>query len=169
MGEKMDLIKQNIIGVLGLIALCVAIPLPPGLLQNVINVFGISALIIYAWQGKNTFFFYLESVVLLGTILQIAGVSPEITWTALILSFAVTTLRVLQNPDYRNFMTVIGFVGLFGLVFGYATLNPIGYAVGGACCAWYSIALFRQGIKSGLLFCVLNIIYGSVAVYVIFK
>lgn len=169
MGEKMDLIKQNIIGVLGLIALCVAIPLPPGLLQNGINVLGISALIIYAWQGKNTFFFYLESVVLLGTFLQIAGVSSAITWTALILSFVVIVLRILQNPAYRNFMTVIGFTGLFGLVFGYATLNPIGYAIGGVCCACYSFILFKQGIKSGLLFTLLNIIYGGLAIFVILK
>ena len=165
----MEIIKQNIVGVIGLIGLCIAIPMSGGLLQNVINVLGISALIIYAWQGKNTFFFYLESVVLLGTILQIAGVSPEITWTALILSFVVTVLRILQNPDYRNIMTAIGFVGLFGLVFGYATLNPIGYAIGGVCCACYSFILFKQGIKSGLLFTLLNIIYGGLAIYVILK
>ena len=163
----MELIKQNIVGVLGLIALCVAIPLSHGAPQNVINVVGISALIIYAWQGRNTFFLYLELIVLLGTLLQIAEVSPVITWTTLTLSFFVTALRLLQNPAYRNFATILGFTGLAGLVFGYATLNPIGYAIGGVCSACYSIILFRQGIKSGLLFALLNVIYGALAIYVI--
>lgn len=163
----METIKQNIVGVVGLIALCIAIPLSHGALQNVINVVGILALILYAWQGKNIFFFYLELIVLLGTFLQIAKVSPIITWTALILSFLVTALKLLQNPAYRNFGTILGFVGLAGLVFGYATLNPIGYAVGGVCSACYSFILFKQGIKSGLLFALLNVIYGGLAIYMI--
>lgn len=163
----MNMVKENWIGIIGLIGLCAGIPMSSGIVQNVLNVVGIASLILYAKSKKNDFFFYLESVVLFGTLLKIANVSSVILITALMIAAGLALVKVFQNPDYRKLDTIFGLIGLVGLVYGYATLSNYGYAVGGIASVIYSLIGYRKGLKSGLIFALLNLIYSALAIFMI--
>lgn len=165
----MNIIKQNWLGLVGLIGLCIAIPLPAGTVQNSLNVIGIIALILYAKFGKNEFFMYLELVVLLGTILKILNVSNTVLITALVVATILSLIKVFRNPSYREWSAIFGIIGLAGLVYGYSTLSNWGYAIGGVSSAIYSFIAFRNGLKSALIFTVLNLIYSGLAFYMIMR
>lgn len=165
----MNLIKQNGLGLLGLVLLCAGIPMQPGIIQSICNVVGICTLILYAWRGKNEFFFYLEQVVLLGTVLKIANVSSLVLVSALIIASILSLTKVFQNPVYRTWDVTFGLIGLMGLVYGYSTLSNYGYAIGGVSAAIYSYIGYSKGLKSGLVFALLNIIYSALAIYMIVK
>lgn len=165
----MNLLKEHWVGILGLIGLCSGIPMEAGVTQNIFNVVGISGLILYAKLKKNDFFFYLEIVVLLGTVLKIFDVSSVVLVTALIVGSVLALLKVFQNPAYRAWDTIFGLVGLAGLVYGYSALSNYGYAIGGVASAIYSIIGYRKGLKSGMIFALLNIIYSGLAIFMIIK
>lgn len=165
----MKILRQNWLGIIGLICLCIAIPLANGVTQNLLNVIGILLLVTYAWCAKNEFFFYLELVVLLGAVLKITNVSNLVLNTALVLASVIALARVFKNPANRVWYIGFGLVGLAGLVYGYATLSNLGYAIGGVASMIYSFILFSKGIKSALIFGILNIIYGTLAIYMLIK
>lgn len=165
----MNIIKQNWIGLVGLISLCIAIPLHAGTAQNVLNILGIVVLILYAKIGKNEFFLYLEFVILLGTILKIFNASNIVLIAALVVATILSLIKVFRNPSYREWNAIFGVIGLVGLVYGYSTLNNWGYAVGGVSSAIYSFIAFRNGLKSALIFAVLNLIYSGLAFYMIMR
>lgn len=165
--DKVNMIKQNLLGILGLVLLCVGVAVGIGITQNILNVIGISMLIIYAKQGKNEFFFYLESVVLLGTVLKIADVNNNILIMSLIIATLLALFKVLKNAEYRKADTVIGIIGLLGLVYGYSTLSSYGYAIGGIALAIFSLIGYCKGIKSALIFMILNVFFASIAIYTI--
>lgn len=163
----MNLIKQNWIGLLGLILLCSGIPMHAGVIQNIFNIIGIAALILYARLKKNEFFFYLESVVLLGTVLKIINVSFAVLVSVLIIASILSLVKVFQNKAYRTWDASFGLIGLMGLVYGYSTLSNYGYAVGGVASAIYSFIGYKKGLQSALIFVLLNIIYSALAIYMI--
>ncbi len=163
----MNIIKQNWLGLIGLIILCIGIVLPQGLLQNICNISGISSLILYAWYGKNDFFFYLESVVLLGTILQIMHINLIVMTVILVIAAIFSFYIIFRNPIYRTKDIVFGIIGVAGLIYGYATLSNVGYAIGGIGALIYSFIGFSKGIKSALIFTLLNAIYSATAIYMI--
>lgn len=165
----MNTLKEHWIGMFGLIALCAGIPLEAGAMQNACNIAGVFGLIAYAKVKNNAFFFYLELVVMLSTLLKIFAVSPIILITALIIATSLALLKIFQDPAYRVWDTAFGLIGLSGLVYGYAALSNYGYAVGGVASAIYSIIGFRKGVKSGFIFAILNLIYGGIAIFMIVK
>lgn len=163
----MEVIKQNWIGLIGLIGLCAGIPMSPGIVQNIFNVVALLALVIYAWRGKNDFFFYLELVVLFGTILKIANVSDAVVAISLVVASLLALAKVFQNPIYRVWYTSFGLIGLAGLVYGYSTLSNVGYAIGGIASVIYSFIGYSKGVKSAFIFGVLNIIYSALAIFML--
>lgn len=165
----MGVIRQNWIGIVGLIGLCIGMPLPHGILQNSINLVSFIALVLYAWLGKNEFFTYQQSIVLIGAVLKILNVNDLIIASVLVIMSLVAVVKILQNPVFRVWYTAVGFIGLAGFVYGYATLNPIAYAVAGVASTIYSFVSYSKGVKSAFLFGVLNIIYGSIALYIVFS
>ncbi|RTK95587.1 MAG: hypothetical protein EKK64_06460 [Neisseriaceae bacterium] len=163
----MNLIKQNLLGLVGLMILCAGIVLPQGIAQNFCNVVGISALIVYAFLGKNDFFFYLEIVVLIGTIMKIFNVETTLMFAVLIIATIISFAIIFRNPIYRSWDIIFGVVGISGLIYGYATLSNYGYAIGGLATIVYSLIGFSKGIKSALVFALLNTIYSALAIYMI--
>ncbi len=163
----MEVIKQNWLGIVGLIGLCAGIPLAPSIAKDVLNIVGLVGLIFYAWRGKNDFFFYLEFVVLLGTILKIANVSDTIVAISLVIASLLALVKVFQNPIYRVWYTGFGLIGLAGLVYGYSTLSNIGYAIGGIASVIYSFIGYAKGVKSAFIFGILNIIYSALAIFML--
>lgn len=163
----MELIKKNILGIFGLIILCVGVTIDIGILKHTLNITGIILLIIYAWINKDEFFCYLELVVLMGTIMKIMDFSNNILVLLLVCATIISLIKIFKNPIYRKLDTAIGLTGLFGLVYGYSTLNNYGYAIGGVSLAIYSIIGYFNGVKSALIFAILNIFFGSVAIYMI--
>lgn len=163
----MKIIKENWLGLLGLIGLCVAIPLPEGLVKNIFNLIGFVGLIVYAWRGKNAFFFYFELVALLGNILNIMGVGDTIKFTLLVIASLAALIRVLMKPEYRQWYTIFGVIGLGGLVYGYAAFSNWGYTIGGIGMVLYSAVGFYQGVQIALIFGLLNVIYGGISIYML--
>jgi hypothetical protein len=161
------LIKDNILGIIGLIALCVAIPLPEGSIKNILNIVGFLGLISYAKLGKNDLFFYAELVALLGYIVNIVGINNSIKYPVMIVVSLAALIKILSNADYRKLYTIFGFIGLGGLVYGYLAYSNVGYAVGGVGMAIYSLIGFFQGFRVALIFFILNVIYGGVSIYML--
>jgi hypothetical protein len=165
----MELIKQNWIGIVGLIGLCVGMPLTHGVLQNSVNLASFIALVLYAWLGKNEFFIYQQSAVLIGAVLKILQVNDFIIGGVLVAILFVAVIKILQNPVFRVWYTAVGFIGFGGFVYGYSMLNNVAYAVAGVASTIYSFVSYSKGVKSAFLFGVLNIIYGSIALYLVFS
>jgi hypothetical protein len=159
----MEILRQHRFGIAGLVLLCAGLVMHPGSLQNVTNVAGLCALIYYAYAAQNLFFFYLEFIVLLGSILKIARVSGIITTIALALAAMLALARIGQEPRYRTPSTLIGACGLIGLVYGYTTFQGLGFVIGGSGLFLYSLLGYRQKVAGAAVFAILNFIYTLIA------
>lgn len=165
----MEVIKQNWIGIVGLVGLCIGMPLSHGILQNSVNLISFIALVVYAWLGKNEFFIYQQSAVLIGALLKVLHVNDFIIGAILLVILLIAIIKVLQNPAFRVWYTIVGFIGFAGFVYGYSMFNNIAYAIAGIASTIYSFVSYSKGVKSAFLFGVLNVIYGSIALYLVFN
>ncbi len=165
----MNLVKENIIGIIGLIALCAGIPLPIGLLKFSLNIIGFIALIIYAYKGKNALFFYFEIVALIGYILSFMPIANHIKYLLMVILTLAAFAKIFSFEKFRRWYTGFGIAGLVGLIYGYLANSNLGYAIGGIGMVIYSFIGFFQGTKIALIFGILNIIYGSIAIYMLFN
>lgn len=163
-------IKENWIGILGLILLCVGLTLEPSYIQGGFNVVGIVLLLIYAKMQKNLFFYYAECVVLLGTILKIIGINEVFLALCMTIAsiFALYKIFGIEYYKKHTIETIIGLIGLFGLALGFSTGLNIGFIVGGIFLAVYGFIGFFNGITSALIFAILNLIFGGIALYIAF-
>lgn len=167
----MQQIKQNWIGLLGLILLCSGLTLDQTLIiKDIINVIGILLLLIYAKQQNNSFFFYAEFVVLLGTVLKIISLNEMTLLICMSIASILALIKIFALPYYRTHFieTLIGLIGLFGLAFGFSTNENIGLVIGGLFLAIYGFIGFKNGIASALIFAILNLIFGGLALYLMF-
>lgn len=163
----MKLIKDNLLGIIGLIGLCIAIPLAGGLLKNVLNIIGFLGLILYARVGKNDLFFYFEIVALIGYLLNIAEISNSFKYPLMIILSIAALIKVLSKAEFRQWYTIFGVIGLGGLVYGYLAFSNLGYTIGGVGMAIYSFIGFYQGVQIALIFGLLNVIYGGISIYML--
>jgi hypothetical protein len=163
----MKIIRENWLGVLGLVCLCVAIPVPLGLVKNALNIIGFLSLISYAWMGKNDVFFYFEIVALFGYLITLFGMPDIMKYPLLAIACIAALSKVLSNQLNRKWYTIFCVIGLGGLVYGYAAFSNLGYAIGGVGMVIYSAIGYYKGVKVALIFGVLNIIYGGVAIFML--
>lgn len=165
------LIKENHIGILGLILLCIGLLVSELWPKNIINVIGIVLLMIYAKQQKNDFFYYAELVVLLGTLLNVAQINTTILMIVMIIASILVLFKIFSFPYYRTHVldSIIGLIGLFGLAFGFSTGNNWGFIIGGFFIALYGFIGFFKGVGSALIFAILNLIFAGIAIYALFS
>lgn len=163
-------IRQNWLGVLGLLVLCVAIAGDfSGRPRDAIDFIGVTMMTLYAFQQRNEFFCYLQTVAELGVILRIVHASNNILMIVLGSVSLFALIMIFRKPVFREFGSLIGVAGLLGLAYGYATLNIIGFTVGGIGLMIYGFIGFKKGFESALLFAILNGVYSVAALYVLFK
>ncbi len=166
--EVMELkVKSNRINlgvsIIGLILVIVGAMLPPIITQKVFFVSGAVCLLIASCVDRAEFFAFLNAIVLLGTVIAFFHVS--VTFKLVLLGIAgVIALGYLFKREYiKTIIDILGCVGLLLLAFGYAVSNPFVYLFGGFFLTIYSYTAYKNGVRIGLIFAILNAIFTVMA------
>ncbi len=151
------------ISIIGLVMIIVGAVLSPTITQKVLFAGGAMFLLIASCVDRAEFFAILNGIVLLGT--AIAFFHVTITVKLILLGLAsVIALGYLSKRDYiKTIIDIIGCVGLLLLAFGYAVSNPFIYLFGGLFLTIYSYKAYKDGVRIGLIFAILNAIFTVMA------
>jgi len=156
------------IGVLGLILVIAGTFLPPQLTQKLLFIFGVFLLIISSALEKHQFFAILETVVLVGSLVAFTSMSMA---TKVVIPIAFSILAIIYFATrgmLRDYVSIIGCIGLLFLATGFAISTPIVYFLGGLALTIYSYISYCRGASIALLFTILNAVFTVASAIAIF-
>lgn len=108
---------------------------------------------------RRTFFTVLQFVLSAGAAISFTALSPALKATVPISLTIVSIIYFLIRGELKDYILVIGCIGLAVLALGYAISNPIVNMTGAAFLMIFSYLSFRQGVDIALIWTILNAIF----------
>lgn len=154
-----------LIGIIGMIMVCVGALLPVSLAQKVLFLVGSAGLATTAICERHRFLIALEAVILLGTSLAFFVMTPMTTAIIMLVASVICLTYLYRKGDISSFNSWLGALALLTLAVGFAYSHPLIYLSGGVLMCAYSIGLLRQGIKIAMLWLILNLVFVAVTLF----
>lgn len=120
---------------------------------------------------RQLFFTLLQIVISSGALIALAPITPFYKALVPISLSIIVIAYLIQAGMLKDPLNRLGCLGLVFLAIGYAITHPLIYFLGGICLTLFSFAAFKQGIRLGLVWGVLNAVFtitSGIAVYKLF-
>ncbi len=151
------------ISIIGLVMIIIGALLSPTITQKTLFAGGCVFLFTASCIEKATFFAILQVIVLLGTAIAFFHISITAKLIVLGVVSIIALVYLYKRNFIQTFIDIVGSAGLLLLAFGYAVSNPFVYLFGGLFLAIYSYSAYKKGVKIGLIFAILNVIFTVMA------
>ncbi|MES2998168.1 MAG: hypothetical protein V4700_02475 [Pseudomonadota bacterium] len=145
-----------IIGMLIIIAGTLITPLQP---QKLCYLTGGLFLLLSAILERQLFFTLLQLIISSGTLIAFAPLTSFYKALVPICLSIIVIVYFIKTGKLHNPLNRLGCLGLIFLGIGYAITHPLIYFLGGVCLTLFSFAAFRQGVRLGLVWGLLNAVF----------
>jgi hypothetical protein len=157
-------------GIIGFIFVIMGTLLAPSSLeQKVCYLLGSIFLLTMSSLDLQLYFILLQIVILAGAIVAFFPI-PVFYKAAVPIALSIFSVLLFLFKGYlKDPNQIFGCLGLLLLAAGYAVSNPIIYFLGGLVVMIYSYISYRRGIKTALLFALLNLVFSVTSAYAIWQ
>lgn len=147
----------------------------PSLSKQLYYLSGAFVLLLAVVLERNVFFTILQLILVTSNILGFINVPVEWKGGIPIVLTVIGTFYLIAKEEWKNGSTWLGVASLLLLTFGYTisgadnlTFVLVSRLLGSIPLAIYSFMVYRQGVRFGLLFGLLNTIFVATALYDIY-
>lgn len=159
-------IALGVIGMLVIITGTLIISLPA---QKLCYLLGGLFLLLSSLLERQLFFTLFQIVISSGALIAFAPV-PAFYKILLPISLSIlVTAYFIKQGKLKDPLNRLGCLGLIFLAIGYAITHPLVYFLGALCLTIFSFAAFRQGIRLGLVWGILNAVFSLTAAIATYK
>ncbi len=112
---------------------------------------------------RQLFFTLLQTVISSGALIAFAPIAPFYKALVPISLSIIVIIYLIKQGMLKDPLNRLGCLGLVFLAIGYAITLPLIYFLGGVCLTLFSFAAFKQGIRLGLVWGILNAVFAITA------
>lgn len=156
------------ISVTGLFLTIIGTLITAPLTQKFFFLFASFLLVTAAVLEKHRFFILQQAMIPIGTVTAFLPISQLAKCCILVSLSSAAIVYFAITGEFKERITIVGCLGMLFLAIGYGVSHPIIYLLGGLFLTIYSLVVYKRGVKIGLLFGVLNLIFvftSMIAVY----
>ena len=139
--------------------------------QKLCYLFGGLFLLLSSLLERQLFFTLFQIVISSGALIAFAPI-PAFYKTLLPISLSILVIvYFIKQGKFKDPLNRLGCLGLVFLAIGYAVTHPLIYFLGALCLTIFSFTAFKQGIRLGLVWGILNAVFSitaGIATYKIF-
>lgn len=112
---------------------------------------------------RQLFFTLFQIVISSGALIAFAPI-PALYKTLLPIGLSISVITYfIKQGKFKDPLNRLGCLGLIFLAIGYAITHPLIYFLGALCLTIFSFAAFKQGIRLGLVWGILNALFSITA------
>ncbi len=124
---------------------------------------GAILLCITAHIERHRLFFWLEVVIVIGTLMAFTNTSDATKASIPIIFGAIIFLMLYKQKAFTPAYQWLGGIGLLMLAVGFAIVHPLVYLAGGIILTLYSWKDYQKGASIALIWLILNLVFSVLA------
>lgn len=159
------------IGVLGMLIVIAGNLIANLVIQKTCYLSGGILMLASAVLERQIFFIILQCIISAGALVAFASLSHALKASVPLILSVMAIIYFAKKRLLKDWLTMLGCVGLILLATGYSVTHPVIYLLGAVVLTIYSFGVYRRGVELGLLWGILNAIFvitAGVAVYRLF-